>query len=71
MLDLACDISAMPPLDARRHTRYATLRGASVRSSASNVAPGSILDLSVSGCRLATQATFDKGTRVCIRIEGM
>ncbi|MGL4314740.1 MAG: PilZ domain-containing protein [Sphingomonas sp.] len=71
MLDVACDISAMPPIEARRHRRYTTLRGASVRSVASAAFPGSIVDLSSGGCRLATRATLALGTRVCIRIDGM
>jgi hypothetical protein len=55
----------------RRHRRFPALRYAALRTNGDGLVPGSIIDLSVTGCRVSTQGVFANGTRVCLRIEKM
>lgn len=71
MMDVACAIEADPHDEKRRHRRLPALRNASVRASQLGQSSGSILDLSVSGCRISTQGFYPVGVRVCLRIEGL
>lgn len=70
-MDVACAIQAATLPEMRRHRRLPALRYTALRTSHHGVVPGSIVDLSVSGCRVSTQGTFAQGTHVCLRIEGM
>jgi len=72
MLQLACAIEKATFSDQRRARRYPALRYASIRSSRQDAQiPGSIVDLSTSGCRIATKGSFLNGTRVCLRMLDM
>ncbi len=70
-MGVACAIEIADEREKRRHRRLPALRNAQLRSPQMGLVGGSILDLSESGCRIATQGFYQIGTRVCLRIEGL
>lgn len=70
-MDVPCAIESEDQPEKRRAPRLPVLRNAQMRTSSVGVVNGTILDLSTTGCRIATNGFYQVGTRVCLRIDGL